>query len=134
MIVVDASVLANALGDGQSAGDVARKAISGESLAAPDLVDLETMSVLRKRWLGNDLNDVEMADGIDALCELELVRYPALPLLPRALELRHTLTPYDAAYVALAELLECPLVTADVRLANAPGPRCEFRQVMSGAK
>ena len=131
MIVVDASVLSNALGDGQVAGDIARSAISGESLVAPDLVDLEPLSVFRKRWLGRDLTDAEMAMGIDALCELEMVRYPALPLLPRAFELRHNLTPYDAAYVALAELLECPLVTADTRLVNATGPRCKFRQVAS---
>lgn len=131
MIVVDASVLANALGDGQAAGNAARSAISGSSLAAPDLVDLETLSVLRKRWLGNDLTNEEIADGVDALCELELLRYPALPLLPRSLELRHTLTPYDAAYVALAELLECPLVTADARLVKAPGARCQFRHVVA---
>ena len=131
MIVVDASVLVNALGDGSAAGEAARAALFGEGLAAPDLVDLETMSVMRKHWLGNELTDEEFADGVDALWQLEMARYPALPLLPRAFELRHAMTPYDAAYVALAELLECPLVTAAGRLANAPGPQCEFRLVTS---
>ena len=60
MIVVDASVLANALGDGHEAGDAARAALSGMQLAAPDLVDWETLSVLRKRWLTGDLNDEEI--------------------------------------------------------------------------
>ncbi len=131
MIVVDASVLVNALGDGSAAGEAARAALFGEGLAAPDLVDLETISVMRKHWLGNELTDEEFADGVDALWQLEMARYPALPLLPRTFELRHTMTPYDAAFVALAELLECPLVTSDGRLANAPGPQCEFRLVTS---
>ena len=131
MIVVDASVLANALGDGHEAGDAARAALSGMQLAAPDLVDWETLSVLRKRWLTGDLNDEEIAESVDALCDLELERYPARPMLSRALELRHNLSPYDAAYVALAELLDCPLVTADARLVNAPGSQCEFRFVVT---
>lgn len=131
MIVVDASVLVNALGDGSAAGDAARAALFGEGLAAPDLVDVETMSVMRKHWLGHHLDDEEFADGVDALWELEMARYPALTFLPRAFELCHTMTPYDAAYVALAELLECPLVTADARLVKAPGPQCEFRLVVS---
>ena len=96
MIVVDASVLANALGDGHEAGDAARAALSGMQLAAPDLVDWETLSVLRKRWLTGDLNDEEIAESVDALCDLELERYSARPMLSRALELRHNLSPYDA--------------------------------------
>lgn len=90
-------------------------------------------SVLRNCWLAKDLTDDEISNGVDALCELDMVRYQALPLLHRALELRHTLTPYDAAYVALAELLECPLVTADARLVNAPGPRCEFHHLVEAS-
>jgi predicted nucleic acid-binding protein len=46
------------------------------------------------------------------------------PLLARCWELRATLTAYDAAYVALAELLQAPLVTADGKLSGADGPRC----------
>ena len=58
---------------------------------------------------------------------LALDRYPALPLLPRAFELRANVTAYDAMYVALAEALDCPLVTADARLAAASGPRCKIQ-------
>ncbi len=58
---------------------------------------------------------------------LEVDRYPTLPLMQRAYELRANLTPYDAAYVALAEVLACGLLTGDQRLAGAPGPRCPIR-------
>lgn len=50
-------------------------------------------------------------------------------MMPRAYELRGIVTPYDAAYVALAEVLDCALLTSDSRLASAPGPRCEIRVV-----
>lgn len=58
-----------------------------------------------------------------------MVRYPALPLLRRAFQLRANVTAYDAVYIALAEGLACPLATTDVRLANAPGPECEIQLV-----
>lgn len=59
------------------------------------------------------------------LMDLPLERAPHRPLLPRCWELRQNLTPYDASYVALAEALEAVLITADARLAAAPGIRCE---------
>ncbi|SBW24906.1 hypothetical protein FDG2_4341 [Candidatus Protofrankia californiensis] len=60
---------------------------------------------------------------------LPLARYPARPLLRRAFELRNNVTPYDTCYVALAESLDCPLYTADARLAKAPGPTCRIELV-----
>ncbi len=62
--------------------------------------------------------------AIRDLEDLPLTRYPHLPFTRRAWDLRHNITPYDAAYVALAEILECPLVTADRRLSKAAGIRC----------
>lgn len=47
--------------------------------------------------------------------------------MPRAYELRAGVTAYDATYVALAEALDCDLVTGDQRLAKATGPRCSIR-------
>lgn len=128
MIVVDASVLANAIGDDGSDGRRARSElrIAGD-LAAPDLVDVETTAVLRKRWLAGDLSEQRFAEAIADLEDLDLDRYPSLPLVRRAYELRANVSSYDAAYVALAEVLECVLITADRRLSNAPGPRCEIR-------
>ncbi len=67
-----------------------------------------------------------MADlAVADLSELLIRRYPHRALLPRIWELRHNLTPYDAAYAALAEVLGAPLLTADAKLAGAPGLRCE---------
>ncbi len=125
MIVVDASVLANALADDGSDGGVARARLTvGDDLVAPDLVDVETVAVLRKRWMAGDLSRNRFSAAIDDLEDLDLVRYPALPLVRRAFELRNNVTAYDSVYVALAERLDCPLVTADQRLAAAPGITC----------
>lgn len=125
MIVVDASVLANALADDRADGGVARARLTaGDGLVAPDLVDVETVVVLRKRWLAGDLSRNRFSVAIDDLEDLDLVRYPALPLMRRAFELRDNVTAYDAVYIALAEWLDCPLVTADQRLAAAPGIGC----------
>jgi predicted nucleic acid-binding protein len=127
VIVVDASVIANALGDDGAAGAVARKRLdSAGDLLAPNAVDVETLSGLRKRWLAGKLSDVSFREAVDALQELPIARHPALPLLQRAYYLRGNVTAYDAVYVALAEAFDCPLVTADARLAKAPGPTCQI--------
>ena len=125
MIVVDASVLAPAIGDDGADGTAARDRLRTEgALAAPDLIDIETVAVFRKRWLAGDMPDDRFREAVGDLRDLALDRYPALPLLPRIAELRANVTAYDAAYVALAEALSCPLMTADQRLANATGPLC----------
>lgn len=133
MIVVDASVLANVVADDGADGAAARAhiAAAGE-LMAPDLADVETVSVLRKRWLAGDLTQARFRAAIDDLEDLPVVRYPALPLMRRAFELRANVTAYDATYVALAEGLDCPLATSDERLANAKGPQCEIQVVANG--
>lgn len=125
---MDASVLANFLADNGQAGRVARAAVSraGE-VSLPDVADVETASVLRKRWIARSLTDERFATALAALADLPFQRYPALAMLQRAYELRATVTVYDAVYVALAESLGCPLLTADARLAKAPGPRCGIR-------
>jgi predicted nucleic acid-binding protein len=128
VIVVDASVLANAIGDDGTDGQRARSEIrnSGD-VAAPDLVDVETVAVLRRRWLAGTISEGRFATAIGDLEALDLDRYPTLPLMRRAYGLRANATPYDASYVALAEILGCELLTGDHRLANAPGPRCSIR-------
>jgi predicted nucleic acid-binding protein len=125
LIVVDASVLANAIADDETDGRVAREVLrAAKDLAAPDLVDVETMSALRKRWLAGALTEERFAAAIGDLEDLDLDRYPALPLIGRVFELRANLTTYDATYIALAEALGCELVTGDGRLAGAPGLGC----------
>lgn len=125
MIVIDASVLANVIGDDGRDGAVARAAIVADpDLAAPDLADVETLAVLRKRWRAGTLGDRRLKRAADDLIALPLRRYPALPLLRRAHELRANVATYDAMYVSLAEVLGCSLLTADARLGSAPGLRC----------
>lgn len=131
MIVVDASVLANVVGDDGADGQLARAELrSAVDIAAPDLVDVETVAVLRKRWLGGTLTERRFASAVDDLEEIAIDRYPTLPLMVRAYGLRANVTAYDAVYVALAEALDCELVTGDKRLANATGPRCAIRVLM----
>ncbi len=128
MIVVDASVLANAIADDETDGRVAREALRAtKDLAAPDLVDVETVSALRKRWLAGTLSEQRFAAAVGDLEVLELDRYPAWPLMRRVFELRANLTAYDATYVALAETLGCELLTGDGRLVGAPGLRCPIK-------
>ncbi|MGH3822013.1 MAG: type II toxin-antitoxin system VapC family toxin [Pseudonocardiaceae bacterium] len=122
MIVVDASVLVSALADDDADGDLARsRLLADPDLHAPSLVDLEVLSVLRRQMrlgrLDNRRADLAVAD----LRTLALTRYPHRELVSRIWALRDTLTPYDGAYVALAETLDCALVTSDKRLARVSG-------------
>lgn len=128
MIVIDASVLANVVGDDEGDGRRARAEFRGAAdVAAPDLVDVETVSVLRKRWLAGTVTYERFAAAVGDLAQLDLERYPALRFMRRAFEFRANVTAYDSAYVALAEELGCDLLTADQRLAGAAGPRCRIR-------
>jgi predicted nucleic acid-binding protein len=130
LIVVDASVAVNALADSTSDGDRARAALLADpDLAAPDLINVEVVSVLRKWWQMRQMSDQNMREAIANLADLDVTHYPTLPLMARAYELRSNLTPYDATYVALAEMLDCPLLTADIRLAKAPGPHCQVNVI-----
>lgn len=128
MIVIDASVLVNAVGDDEEAGRRARDLLRAHpGFAAPDLVDVETTGVLRRRWLAGTITDQRFEQAVDDLVNLPFARFPTLRLLYRAFELRSNVTAYDACYVALAEALDWPLYTADLRLARASGPRCPVR-------
>lgn len=126
MIVIDASVLANVVGDDGQTGRAARgRVAAAEAVSAPDLVDVEVVSVLRKRWLAGTLTARRFKAAVNDLVDLPIARYPVAPLMIRAYELRGNVTPYDATYVTLAEGLSCSLLTADVRLSRAAGLRCQ---------
>jgi predicted nucleic acid-binding protein len=131
VLVVDASVLAPALADDGPDGDAARARLRGQSLAAPELIDLETTSVVRRQFRAGQLDGRRAALALTDLVELPVRRAPHRPLLSRCWELRENLTVYDAAYVALAEALDVVLLTADARIANAPGPRCQIELLQS---
>jgi predicted nucleic acid-binding protein len=126
VIVVDAGVLATALADDGVDGDRARSRLRGERLAAPHLIDLEVTSAWRRLAAAAELDARRVELALVDLRALRVDRVPHTALLSRCWELRAALTVYDAAYVALAELLDVPLVTADGRLARSPGPRCDI--------
>lgn len=134
MIVVDASVLASALGDDGDDGDQARQRLSRETLAAPELIDLEVSSVLRRLLLGGRLPPRRAELAMSDLADLPLRRVSHRSLLPRCWNLRENLTIYDASYVALAEQLETIVVTADARLSRAPGLRCKVEVMTRTAR
>jgi predicted nucleic acid-binding protein len=122
VIVVDASavieVLLNTPGGVRA---VDRLFADGETLHAPHLLDLEVAQVLRRYALAAELDAARGAQALEDLAALPLNRYPDDVLLPRIWELRHNVTAYDAAYVALADALAAPLVTRDAALAASRG-------------
>lgn len=120
MIVLDASAaLAGLLGAGP-----ARDAMAGDQLHSPHLVDSEVASGLRRLVRSGRITPDEGGRAVGTWARLGLVRYPVHGLLGRIWELRENVSTYDAGYVALAETLECALLTADRRLGAAPGIRC----------
>jgi predicted nucleic acid-binding protein len=129
VIVVDASILAPALADDNSDGEAARAGLRGQALAAPELIDLEVASVWRRQVKVGQLEERRADLALADLMALPLQRIAHRQLLTRCWELRQNLTPYDAAYVALAELLDVVLVTGDRRLSRSPGVRCRIQVI-----
>ncbi len=126
MIVVDASAIVDTLAAGEPDPEL-RDVLSQGDLHAPHLVDIEVIHALRRLVALGELSVERAADARNDVEGLLMVRYPHVPLLERVWELRNTLTAYDAAYVALAEILGAPLVTCDARLARAQGHEAEIR-------
>ncbi len=126
MLVVDASCLYEVVADGTSAESVRLRLEADPDHAAPHVVDIEVVSVIRRdRHLGR-LDDTAAAQAVMDLREWPGQRFGHQPLLDRVWALRATVRGWDAAYVALAEALGATLLTLDARLAAAPGPRCQF--------
>jgi predicted nucleic acid-binding protein len=125
VIVVDASVLLPALAYDGLAGATARARMRGEAVVAPHLVDVEVVSGLRSNVRTGVITGGRAEAAIDDLTRVAIDRIPHRQLLSRAWARRANVTAYDAVYVALAELLEVTLVTADARLASAAGVNCE---------
>ncbi|HWA61395.1 MAG TPA: type II toxin-antitoxin system VapC family toxin [Caulobacteraceae bacterium] len=130
MIVVDASVLLEILLLTPAGKAVeARLFAPGQSLHAPHLLDVEVAQVIRRYVAKGDLNAERGRLALTDLSDFPLQRYPHDIFLPRIWQLRANLTAYDAAYVALAEALDSPLLTRDVRLAAAPGHAAQIELV-----
>ena len=125
MIVLDASaVVAILVGSGPGAERIREKVEApDESLHVPHVMELEVLHVLRRQALLGTLTRERSSEVLADLGNISFARYPHTPLIGRIWELRENLTAYDAAYVALAEALDAPLITMDTRLAQAPGIR-----------
>jgi predicted nucleic acid-binding protein len=119
VIVVDTSALIDALVYPRPNPTLRRRLDRATSLHVPHLIDLELLHVLRGLVRGGKIS-VDRADDVrQDVLSLPLVRYPHVGLSDRIWELRHNLTAYDNAYIALSEELHYPLVTADSRIASA---------------
>ncbi len=130
MIVVDASA-----GVDLVCGDRPRSARIAECLApeftvhVPALFDLEMLQALRGLEAGGKLAERQLIASLGILADLRATRYDHAALRPRIWSLRHNFSAYDAAYVALAELLEAPLLTTDARLARSGGHKAEIELI-----
>jgi predicted nucleic acid-binding protein len=119
MIVVDASVIMAWLLRLRS-----MSLPSDQHVHVPHLIDTEVANAVRGHVRRGDLDQRSGWDILHTFRWLAITRHGTFSMLDRVWELRHNLTAYDAAYVALAETLQCPLVTGDARISRAPGLRC----------
>ncbi|HVX47094.1 MAG TPA: type II toxin-antitoxin system VapC family toxin [Mycobacteriales bacterium] len=126
MIVVDASVLTNALTDDGPIGQLSRSSLAEDpQWTGPEHLIVETFSAIRGRLLGRKISEQRAREAIEAIAGVEIGMLPVVRLLPRMWELRNAIGGSDAAYVASAEIDECALLTADVRLARAAESYCD---------
>ena len=125
MLVLDTSAALHALAHRPAHPGLLARLRDEEEIVAPHLIDLELLQALRGLDRGRRLTSDQVADVRSDFEALSITRYAHGGLTDRIWELRHNLTVYDAAYVALAEILDCPLVTSDARMAKASGHRAD---------
>ena len=123
-VVCDASALVALLLDGGSDGRWAQRALAGAELAAPGIVGFEAANIIRRHELAGLVSADQSAQAHADLLDLQIELWPYEVVAPRAWELRHNLSIYDAGYVAVAEIVDATLVTLDRRIGGAPGIRC----------
>jgi predicted nucleic acid-binding protein len=126
MLVVDASCLYEVITEGPFAEETRNILATSDELAAPAIIDVEIVSLIRRDLLSSTLApsraDIAMAELNDWCGE----RFPVRPMNERVWQLRSNVRTWDAYYVALAEYLSVPLVTLDRRLNASQGPLCSF--------
>ncbi len=122
MIVIDASAVLELLLQTELATDIADRVLDArESVHAPHLLDVEVAQVLRRLVRARAVEQTRALEALVDLTELAIERHSHEPLLRRMWAMRETLTAYDAAYIALAEALDAPLLTCDGKLSRAHG-------------
>jgi predicted nucleic acid-binding protein len=131
VIVLDASAAIEWLMKTPAGTQVDRRLFSSppSTLHVPHLLDVEVAQVLRRYVREKSMTASRGEEALQDLLDLPLNRYPHDILMPRIWELRTVLTAYDAVYVALAELLEAPLLTCDRKIALASGHRATVEVV-----
>ncbi|MGQ0837471.1 type II toxin-antitoxin system VapC family toxin [Actinokineospora sp.] len=123
--VLDASALVEVLAATNPNAALFRRVLTGTAFA-PEIIDLETLNSVRKYLFRGAIAEQTAAGVAQNLQEIPIARSPHRSLLPRVWELRHSITPYDAAYIALAEKLKIPLVTCDAKLGGSNGHHAEI--------
>jgi predicted nucleic acid-binding protein len=130
VIVIDASALIEVLLTTRASAKVTKRLFGGnDTLHAPHLLDLEVAEVLRRYTLSGEMSVERGEQALEDLADLPLNRYPHDIFLRRIWSLLRNLTVYDAAYVALAEALDAPLITRDAALAKVPGHRARVEVI-----
>lgn len=130
--VLDASVLVAALVDTGPHGEWAEEIVGSGALHAPELARVEVTNILRRLERAKEITTPEANAAHEDLMQLDLELFSFDPFADRVWELRHTITSYDAWYVAVAEALKLPLATLDQRLSKAKGVTCAFLTPRSG--
>ena len=127
LAVIDASVLvAFYASDEPRRAAVVERLASGDTLFAPAHLDAEVVSALRGLARARPVLEQTVPAALAHLAGFPIRRMPLAPLLERMWQLRSNIRAYDAAYIALAERLDRPLITCDVKLTAASGSRCTF--------
>ncbi len=125
-MVVDSSVLVAALVDSGPHGVWAEDVLARGSLHAPELARAEATNILRRLERAKLITTPEANGAQEDLMQLDIDLFSLEPFADRIWELRHSVTTYDAWYVAIAEALKLPLATLDEALAKSNGVACEF--------
>lgn len=123
-LVCDASAIVTVLLDSGDYGNWLARRLTAAELCAPALLPFECSNVIRRHALGELISSDQAAQAHADLLDLPIDLFPYEALAQRVWQLRGNLTSYDAAYVALAEALDAPLITMDRRFAGAPGTTC----------
>lgn len=130
MIVIDAGVLAEALTDDGTAGKSARDRLGRDPhWAGPSHLVVDTFQAVRGRLLGHKITEQRANDAVAALTGVSIETIDVQPLIPRMWELRANVSGYDAAYIAVAEVTQAPLITGDGRLSRCKVARCEIEVI-----
>jgi predicted nucleic acid-binding protein len=125
-LVIGASMVVAGLIDSGADGRWAEVLLASDSLAAPHMMTAEAANILRRSAAAGAISAEQASLAHADLLDLRVELFPYAPFATRIWELRENVTCYDAWYVAIAEAFHAPLATLDVRLANAPGPHCQF--------